>query len=60
MICHLCQESIESGEACIPERLNNSAYHWFFHPECYAKVQEERRETEQRAENVRRMAGFVH
>jgi len=57
MNCYLCQEEIGSGEACIPERINNSAHYWFFHPGCYTKVQDERKKTEERARIL--MAGYT-
>lgn len=36
MICHKCKESIENGEACIPERINGSTHFNFFHPGCHS------------------------
>ena len=62
MICHEkgCREPIGVGEAVIPEAINGSDRYWFFHPGCYAKRLDEQKKADERIENVRRMAGYVH
>ncbi len=60
MICHKCNENIETGEPMVHEPINGSGHNWFFHPGCYAAYKDERFQSEQRIENVRRMAGFTH
>lgn len=44
MICKRCKETIEVGEACHAEPVNNGSgqHHHFFHTGCYAQVNAER------------------
>lgn len=58
--CHLCQETLEVGDAMIPERIHGSPHSWYFCPGCHAKWVEEREKTERRLQNVRRLAGYTH
>ena len=46
MICHHCKESIEGGEACIPEMVEGSTHYHFFHANCYVAWKEEDNESE--------------